>query len=535
MGITVQDLLDSPSLGLALRAGAKGIGRPVAWAHISEMDDPGAWLEGGELVVTAGLGLPSSASAQAAYVERLAARGAAALAIGVGGRAPRFTAAMLRAADRVELPIMEIPFSLPFTAITRLVATANDGPLRRQVLAQLRIFDTLQRSVAEGYGLPELMTRLEDVSALDIYALSPQGRPLFLGFRELVSDFQISFPLAEARSPFIPNGYVVPITLSHRRVGHLVAIKRGLDAVGLVVVQYIATVVALELATIHREREVLRREGAEILSQLFRGSPATPEMSARLAELGFEASQSVRLVSVRGRSTPLDDRALDNHLCDLHVPHLMLKRGEVCLLISAEDRALQALADFSADFSAGASRPVGIDGALAVAQRESEWSLERALERRRRIVQYSSEEVPALWLPSDPQVLRQTVARLLGPVMDYDASRGTDLLKSLQTFLRLDRRLDVAASELSIHKHTLAYRLQAVERLTNRKLAHLDDLIELRLALYAKQLLADDAAATVPPLALKPHDGQLAETDVAPGTGLPGITTAEPGGRAPGR
>jgi hypothetical protein len=74
-----------------------------------------------------------------------------------------------------------------------------------------------------------------------------------------------------------------------------------------------------------------------------------------------------------------------------------------------------------------------------------------------------------------------------------------------------------------------------VERLTNRKLAHLDDLIELRLALYAKQLLADDAAATVPPLALKPHDGQLAETDVAPGTGLPGITTAEPGGRAPGR
>ncbi len=500
MAITVRQLLDTPRLGLALRAGAGGLDRQVAWAHISEMDDPGAWLEGGELVVTAGLGLPSAAAEQCGYVERLAARGVTALAIGVGGRAPRFTASMLKKADTLDFPVLEIPFSLPFTAITRLVASANDDPLRRQVLAQLRIFDTLQRSVTEGFTVTELVGRLEEVSGLEIYAVSPHGRPLLLGFPELPEGVSITFPCPDERSPFIPNGYIVPIRLSHRRVGHLVALKRAADAVGLVVVQYIATIVAVELATIHREREALRREGAEILSQLFRGVGATPEMAERLVELGFEAGRSVRLITVRGRQTALDDRDLDNHLCDLRIPHLMLNRGEVRILIPAEDDALRAVADFPAALSAGVSTPVSINSALAVAQRESEWGLERAIDRQAGMVVYSDEAVPALWLPTDPQVLRDSVARILGPVLRYDADRGTELLRSLQTFLRLERRLDAAAKELSIHKHTMAYRLQAVERLTGRKLAQLDDLIEIRLTLYAMQLLADDAAAAALPI-----------------------------------
>ncbi|MGH3154173.1 MAG: PucR family transcriptional regulator ligand-binding domain-containing protein [Streptosporangiaceae bacterium] len=48
--ITVEDLLRSPALQLRLLAGESGTGRRVAWAHVSELEDPTPWLFGSELL-----------------------------------------------------------------------------------------------------------------------------------------------------------------------------------------------------------------------------------------------------------------------------------------------------------------------------------------------------------------------------------------------------------------------------------------------------------------------------------------------------
>ena len=56
----------------------------MRWAHISEIPDPTPWLEGGEILLTTGLGVRDSPDLQRRLVEGLDARGCPGLGFGLG-------------------------------------------------------------------------------------------------------------------------------------------------------------------------------------------------------------------------------------------------------------------------------------------------------------------------------------------------------------------------------------------------------------------------------------------------------------------
>jgi Purine catabolism regulatory protein-like family len=58
--IRVEDLLRSPALQLRLVAGESGTSRRVAWAHVSELEDPTPWLFGSEMIMTTGIAIPAA-------------------------------------------------------------------------------------------------------------------------------------------------------------------------------------------------------------------------------------------------------------------------------------------------------------------------------------------------------------------------------------------------------------------------------------------------------------------------------------------
>ena len=82
--LTVQEIAELPELGLAVVAGAEGLRNEVSWLHVSELADPTQFLEGGEFLLTTGLGVGEMATTQRAYVRRLAKHGLAGLGFGVG-------------------------------------------------------------------------------------------------------------------------------------------------------------------------------------------------------------------------------------------------------------------------------------------------------------------------------------------------------------------------------------------------------------------------------------------------------------------
>src|SRR4051794_26918041 len=148
--LPLRDLLRD--LELEIVAGEGGLDHAVRWVHISELGDPTPWLSGGELLLTTGLALGEAAD-QRAYVQRLARHGLAGLGFGVGFSHARAPEALLATAAEYDFPVFEVPYEVPFIAITEKASShlVNEqyAVLRRALSAHER----LERIVLSERGL----------------------------------------------------------------------------------------------------------------------------------------------------------------------------------------------------------------------------------------------------------------------------------------------------------------------------------------------------------------------------------------------
>ena len=143
--------------GLKLAAGKSSARRPVRWVHVSEHEDPTPWLSGGELLLTTGYNLGTPAK-QRRYVELLAAKGLAGLGFGVGFDHKRMPKAILDKADELELPLFEVPYEMPFIAITERAAARLVNEQYDVLERGAQVHERLERLVIEGDGLDEILT-----------------------------------------------------------------------------------------------------------------------------------------------------------------------------------------------------------------------------------------------------------------------------------------------------------------------------------------------------------------------------------------
>ncbi len=142
--LTVESLV--AELDLTLATGEEHAGANVRWVHSTELLDPTPWLRGGELLLTTGLQL-QGAKPQREFVERLAEREIAGLGFGTGFVHKKVPAAILNAARKRGFPLFEVPYELPFIAVTERVFA--------QLLAER--YELLQRNMA-GDVLAEALT-----------------------------------------------------------------------------------------------------------------------------------------------------------------------------------------------------------------------------------------------------------------------------------------------------------------------------------------------------------------------------------------
>src|SRR5215210_2010404 len=173
--LTVQSLLDE--LGLELAAGEQGAENPVRWVHISELEDPTPFLTGGELMLTTGIPLDNAAK-QRAFVRRLARHNLAGLGLGTGFDHGKLPKALVDEARKQEFPLFEVPYSLPFIALTdkafaRLVNEQYEV-LQRGIGVQRR----LERLVLEERGLDEITATISSAVGGSVLVLDGRGRPL---------------------------------------------------------------------------------------------------------------------------------------------------------------------------------------------------------------------------------------------------------------------------------------------------------------------------------------------------------------------
>ena len=201
MELTVESLIGE--LGLELASGHESANASVRWVHSTELPDPTPWLRGGELLLTTGIQLKGPKT-QRELIDRLADHQIAGLGFGTGFTHKRLPAALVTAARKRSFPLFEVPYELPFIAITE------------RAFAQLvnERYEMLQRNMA-GDVLAEALT-----GHLYPEELQARLRPFGIGEQVAVLAFSLEDPSAAAAA--------LERILENERVGSLVALRAGL-------------------------------------------------------------------------------------------------------------------------------------------------------------------------------------------------------------------------------------------------------------------------------------------------------------------
>lgn len=482
--IRVEDLLRSPALQLRLIAGEAGTSRRVAWAHVSELEDPTPWLFGAEMIMTTGIALPRSAQRQRAYLTRLDDAGVACLALSEQLHVPPLTGAFLAAASERGFPVVEVPLPVPFMAIAQEVAAAVQGDTGQRLNAQLQVFGAVRWLAAGNLSTREIFDRLERLSGYRLYACTTGRGPLLDGVPAPPPDHAKLIPTTPTSPPTVPGGYVLPVSGPRGTVGYILAMEAA-DAVpaGVSVVQHIATVAALQLSMQAHEHETLRREGAETLAEMLRGALDTAVVARRLAIHGFPPDGRLVLAIVRPGHAGADGDAVADTLAHSRFAQLVLRQEEELYVLIPDDRAARAALAGSGTV-VGTSLPFRAGASLRVARREAQWAIARAVESGRAMVSYGDDRT-GRWLTTDSADLQTLVEDVLRAVIEYDDAHSGDLLPSVRTWLEHDRQTEKAAQALHIHPNTLLYRVRRFEQITGRSLASTETLAETWLALRA--------------------------------------------------
>ncbi|GAA3690867.1 hypothetical protein GCM10023081_30330 [Arthrobacter ginkgonis] len=139
--------------------------RQLSGVHVSELEDPTPYLEGGELLLTTGIplrgaGLHAGQATTAAYVRRLAGRGVAALGLGLGEGLDTVPPALAEACREAGLELLVVPDGVPFMDVSRAYWDLAAQGGQADLLAGLGTQTALARAALRPDALPAVVKGL---------------------------------------------------------------------------------------------------------------------------------------------------------------------------------------------------------------------------------------------------------------------------------------------------------------------------------------------------------------------------------------
>lgn len=533
-------------------AGAAGLDRPVRWVHSAEVPDIAHLLRGGELVLSTGIGLPADDDGLRRFVSDLAEVGACGLVLELGRRyATAVPKAMVAAAERRGLPLVELHRATPFVPVTEAV----HGLIIDAQLAELRATEEIHQRFTE--------LSVEGAEPAEVVAQAAElaGAPVVL---ENLARQVLAYHAAGERAELLLDGWesysrrIRPVgrTGYDPDSGWLVTVvgARGQDW-GRLLLRWPApgshsrtasggagaaaapptrlSILLERAASALALGRLIRRDAEQLDSQIHRtlltalldhGRPvdevalraralgvplerrhligvvvrhradppeAPTSAQARLRDLAEAVGQAVRDTRLAGLASALDDHT---------VGALLAFRGpeeaEAALFRFAN--AVRTLARTEVVVAAGS----GVDS-LREARRSlvEARQVAHAARRDRRLADagpgtvYRLPDVGLaglLHLLRDEPRLQTFVERELGALLAYDAQHPRDqLLGTLRTYLECGRNKSAAAEEAHLSRPAFYERLARISRIIGADLDTVDVCLSLHVALLALDAVRD--------------------------------------------
>ncbi|MEP9390684.1 PucR family transcriptional regulator [Gordonia sp. VNQ95] len=484
MSTSVRWLLAQRRLELELRGGADGLDRPMDCAVSSELVTAADWMVGGEVLLTTGLRLPDDPPIREQYVESLADVGVAAIGFGVGLGYEEIPPEICAAADRVGLPLFEVPWHIPFSAITRAVLDHIAAGRSARLVAATRAQPRMTRA-AVARGPAAVISELADAVASRVILLDAAHAEVAAapGGAAAPADLDHVRTLA-ARDPASAGAVVVTddatVTLarigsSTTTFGFLGVVGPTLDEVARMLVGHAVSLLAIEYAKPRDVRRDIARVQSDVLGNALDGvvgatarsileRVATPDGRVRAVVYTFADDASAR----RGA-----DRLADELESRWRPVFVFCDGTEVVVLLDGDDHVDVAVGMLNLLVAQGPLRG-GIGPAVALADADGAprpdaiaESVAHARLAARSAATGQLVDLAAtrslLGIPEIRNMLADSRSHRLRPIIEHDREQGAGLEASLLAFLEANGNWGAAATTIGVHRHTLRSRVERIE------------------------------------------------------------------------
>jgi len=444
---------------------------------------------------------------------------------------------LIKVADEYGFPLFEIPYHVPFIAITEAVASKIVNEQYSLLQRSLAVHEKLTKIVLEEKGLDAILSTLSALvgcSAVlfDFHGVvlceaayrRHLGAELIADLWRLISDRRADRQNFALSMDGVGSGVqVYPVVASHRIGAFLAVVKDSGDfsEYDRIILHNVVTVTALELVKKKAVAETEKRLAGDFFDELIASDLYEEEIARRLAFFGLDPQSPHLIVLVdiddgdvaaeRSEAATLDVKER------LHwtVDEFMARRDVLCISASRSDSVVILVQPGKID----AREIIGLAGELqsVIAEMLPEISVSVGIGRpHRQLIDLRQSYYEASYaikirkLKGEPRViasfddlgsyglllgLQDTLSlevfydSVLGKLQDYDEQNSSDLVKSLACFLEANGHWGDAAEKLYVHRHTLRYRMKRVEEITGRDLDLSQDRMEFWLALKARELI----------------------------------------------
>ena len=498
--IIVRDFTEDTDLGLEVIVDGD-LELPVSWVYVTELLDPSPYVQGGELILSAGIwnaydGRPDS------FVKALASVRASGLGWGLLSGNHEVPGAVVEACRSAGLTLLAVPIRTPFIAIGRRFFERLQAQREAHLRSTIECGERLVRSISSlPGGLRGILGVLREEIGVDTWVLGADGRiiadnaiagtprdstPGIVGMVDQVH----GSPALKDVSVFdvgsgggAPARLVVDVPPDDIDVERRAKIEQALPLLDFV------------LAHERELREAERRLATELVDAVL--SKRTQFSAGRLEAYGLDPHGSfVGTVMTPERPRSVLDtvkRALASLADDVVVA---IWQDTVTAVVqplrktpSPDDlgRSLRdALGPGSAiGIGAGGRGVEGLRRSLIQARQSSNLARNR-MAPEGYLVHDKAESHALLLALQDEQVLASFCDTLLGTIEEYDARRNTRLLPTLEAFLASGGQWQATADALRVHVNTLRHRLSRCEKLTGRDLSSMDDRVDFYIATKAR-------------------------------------------------
>lgn len=475
-------------------AGNENLDRVIAWVHMVDHPDIVQWVKAGELLLTTGYNWPTDAAASRHLVGELAKVGLAGVVLAVPQFRNHFPAEAIEEAQRVGLPMLELPWDIPFSQVTHEILAKIINFQAGVIERSEQLHRALTNAAVAANSLSDIAATLNTLLGRRVIFTDTSGRILGSSTQQaetLALEQQLVQTLGNTaidlttlrrptRVPFQGSGEVlsrlgIAVQLQETIVALLWLDLDGLDAdeLDLRALEHASVVAALHLMHQRQLSQQEDRLGHALVAGLLDGE-FSPSASAleRAKVRGWSETARYRVclvlldepIPLTTQGLELRERWVDKlkrHLRGSGDPELIAVWLNQIKLILPADSPADALWNAVGDKKCAMAVSRVHSGIEGMAQGSKDVDALLPSLRPGRLHDFDEILFPRALL-GDAHARATLINRLITPLVSR--LRGEALLDTLRVLADEGFQLAHAARVLGIHISTMRYRLEQIEK-----------------------------------------------------------------------